>query len=86
MVWMWYVAHGAGFIQDGLLGQVKHQLCPPPVGYVDSKVITIAVFLLAFAKSPGGGGSIGAQPWTWSCSGSGCLQRLGWVGKYICKP
>ena len=23
---MWHVAHGAGFIQDGLLGQIEHQL------------------------------------------------------------
>ena len=44
---MWYIAHGAGFIQDGLLGQVEVQLCP--VGFVDSELITNAVFLLAFA-------------------------------------
>ena len=51
-MWVWYVAHGAGFIQDGLLGQVEHQLCP--LGFLDSELVTNAVFLLAFAKSPGG--------------------------------
>ena len=43
-------------IQDGSLGKIEHQLCP--VGFVDSEVITNAVFLLAFATSPGAGWGI----------------------------
>ena len=50
------------------------------VGFVNSKVVTDAIFLLAFAKSPSARwGSerleahlIGGQPWTWSCSESVC--------------
>ena len=46
-VWVWCVVHGAGFIQDGLLGQVQRQLCP--LDFVDSEMVTNAVFLLTFA-------------------------------------
>ena len=33
---------------------VEHQLCP--LGFMESELVTNAVFLLAFAKSPGGWG------------------------------
>ena len=77
-IWVWYVTHGTVVIRGGLVGQVEHQVCS--VGFVNSKVVTDAIFLLAFAKSPSARwGSerleahlIGGQPWTWSCSESVC--------------
>ena len=49
-MWVWNVSYVTGVIRDGLVGQAEHQLCP--VGFEDSKVVTDAIFLLAFAEPP----------------------------------